>query len=309
MQSAKHLWSAGLLACGVLISSGAWGAITVTSVTPNFGPIGTGTLTIIRGTGFGGTTTGVTFGGVAGTAFAVNNATQLTVTSPATVTVPGTVNLVVLDTGGNVTIVNGWRWTNPALQVVATARINSAISICWDATTVNDSADTAHGSGTDIVPFVWNVGAFNGAGPDPVAPISTASSYQLSNEYTVVVKNQSVVNVHLCGSARGALSGTGTTDPALGATAGWTQRLAGGATAADEYALDAQLDSAVGSAVRLDATVPGQLLNTGTTKVLTPAGAGQSAQVHLNFFTPLTTSAATSDGQQQITVTLTGQRD
>jgi hypothetical protein len=71
-------------------------AATVTSISPNAGPIAGGTSVAITGTGFTGATA-VTFGATGATSFTVNSATSITATSPAG---SGTVDVRVMTTGG-----------------------------------------------------------------------------------------------------------------------------------------------------------------------------------------------------------------
>jgi hypothetical protein len=73
------------------------GAPTITSVSPAGGPTGGGTSVSITGTDFDGAT-GVSFGATAATAFIVDNATQITATSPAGSA--GMVHVTVTTTGG-----------------------------------------------------------------------------------------------------------------------------------------------------------------------------------------------------------------
>ena len=69
---------------------------TVNSITPTSGPLAGGTSIIITGTGFIGATS-VTFGSTPATSYTVNNATQITATSPAG---SGTVDVRVTTPGG-----------------------------------------------------------------------------------------------------------------------------------------------------------------------------------------------------------------
>jgi hypothetical protein len=80
------------------IISGEVGPSFVTSIAPVGGSYAGGDVVVITGTGFT-QATGVTFGGVAGTAFSVDSDTQITVTAPAHAV--GAVSLVVDDPSGN----------------------------------------------------------------------------------------------------------------------------------------------------------------------------------------------------------------
>jgi hypothetical protein len=73
-------------------------AALVTTVAPSGGGIAGGTVVTITGSYLTGAT-GVTFGGVAGTAFVVNSDSSITVTAPAHAA--GAVDVVVLSPNGN----------------------------------------------------------------------------------------------------------------------------------------------------------------------------------------------------------------
>lgn len=83
-------------------------APTFATIAPATGPAAGGTATVITGTGLTGAT-GVTFGGVAGTAFSVVNATTVNVTAPAHAA--GAVPVVVQHPSGNVTKANGYTYS------------------------------------------------------------------------------------------------------------------------------------------------------------------------------------------------------
>ena len=81
---------------------------TVTDINPATGAATGGTAVTITGTNLT-HATGVTFGGAAATSFVVVNATTITCATPAHAA--GAVNVVVLDSGGNITIVGGFTYT------------------------------------------------------------------------------------------------------------------------------------------------------------------------------------------------------
>jgi len=83
-------------------------AATVTLIAPATGDAAGGTAVTITGTNLT-HATGVTFGGVAASSFVVVNATTITCVTPAHAA--GAVNVVVLDSGGNVTSVGGFTYT------------------------------------------------------------------------------------------------------------------------------------------------------------------------------------------------------
>lgn len=87
--------------------TGGTAAAGISSITPNGGPVGGGTVVTIYGSNFTGST-GVTFGGTAGTAFSVVSDGQIQVTTPAKTA--GAYNVVVTDPGGNATLTNGFTY-------------------------------------------------------------------------------------------------------------------------------------------------------------------------------------------------------
>jgi hypothetical protein len=88
-----------------------WGSLAaapgVDSVTPGTGGVAGGTVVTIAGEGLTGST-GVTFGGTAGTAFSVVNDATVRVTTPAHAA--GAVAVVVANPRGNVTVANGFTY-------------------------------------------------------------------------------------------------------------------------------------------------------------------------------------------------------
>ncbi len=84
---------------------------TITSLTPNSGPVAGGTSVVITGTGFTGAT-GVTFGGTTASC-TVNSDTQITCTSPSHAA--GPVDVVVTVPGGSATSVGGFTYIATAI--------------------------------------------------------------------------------------------------------------------------------------------------------------------------------------------------
>jgi len=89
-----------------------WGTLlaapAVDSINPNYGTSSGGTPVAILGEGLTGST-GVTFGGTAGTSFSVVSDAQINVTTPFHAT--GTVAVVVQNPRGNVTVSNGYTYS------------------------------------------------------------------------------------------------------------------------------------------------------------------------------------------------------
>ena len=86
------------------------GAITVSSISPNFGPIAGGTPVTITGTGFVSSGLTVTIGGITAKNITLVSTTSITATTPAFATT-GAQNVVVTTTGGSATLSNGFTYT------------------------------------------------------------------------------------------------------------------------------------------------------------------------------------------------------
>ena len=95
---------------------------TVTSVSPNLGPIAGGTSVTIAGANYSGTgfsVTAVTFGGTAATSFIVNNSTSITAVAPAHAS--GVTDVRVTTVGGQSTVVAADQftyWGTPTISLV-----------------------------------------------------------------------------------------------------------------------------------------------------------------------------------------------
>jgi hypothetical protein len=96
----------------VFVRKDQWGSLLATPnvdlINPNYGTSTGGTPVTISGEGLTGST-GVTFGGTAGTAFTVASDALIRVTTPAHAT--GTVAVVVANPRGNVTVSNGYTYS------------------------------------------------------------------------------------------------------------------------------------------------------------------------------------------------------
>ena len=105
------------------------GAVTttvpaVTSISPTYGPVSTGTSITITGTGFTGAT-GVTVGGAAATNVVVVSPTEITATTPATSTA-GQVDVIVTTTSGASSSVAGDEYTFAAAATTVPLPLFSA---------------------------------------------------------------------------------------------------------------------------------------------------------------------------------------
>ena len=106
----------------VTVSSnlGASSPASITSISPSSGPPAGGTVVTITGVNFTGVTgsSGVSFGGVAASAYTVNSDTSITATVPAGSA--GSVNVVIDAPGGLGTLTNGYTYvTSPTVTSVS----------------------------------------------------------------------------------------------------------------------------------------------------------------------------------------------
>jgi IPT/TIG domain len=95
----------------VMVRKDQWAALAappaVDSITPNTGTAAGGDVVTLVGEGLVGST-GVTFAGTPGTAFALSGDTQIRVMTPAHAV--GAVDVVVLNPRGNLTLTNGFTY-------------------------------------------------------------------------------------------------------------------------------------------------------------------------------------------------------
>ena len=96
----------------VFVRKDQWGTLAATPlaerVSPPSGLAAGGLAVSVHGSGLTGST-GVTFGGTAGTAFSVVSDAQINVTTPAHAA--GAVNVVVANPRGNATVTNGFAYS------------------------------------------------------------------------------------------------------------------------------------------------------------------------------------------------------
>ncbi len=97
---------------GAVTSTGGYTYVTapaITTINPDNGPVAGGTLVTINGSNLTGTT-GVTFGGTAGTSVTVVNDSQVTVVTPAG-TATGAVDVTLTAPQGTATVSGGYTYT------------------------------------------------------------------------------------------------------------------------------------------------------------------------------------------------------
>ncbi len=108
--TASGPWVMQMVALKASGSSGTGSAPTLSSVSPASGSSSGGTAVTLTGTNFVAGAT-VSFGGTAATNVTVVSSTSITATTPAHAA--GAVNVVVSDTGGSVTLTNGFTYASP----------------------------------------------------------------------------------------------------------------------------------------------------------------------------------------------------
>lgn len=121
-------------------------APTVTSVTPNAGPLAGGTPVIIRGTGFTGATA-VAFGSDLATNVNIDSATQITATTPARVSA-GAVTVLVRNSAGDGTLAAGFTYVAaPTVTSVAptTGPATGGTSVVIDGTNLTGASVVTFG--------------------------------------------------------------------------------------------------------------------------------------------------------------------
>ncbi|WP_158225402.1 putative Ig domain-containing protein [Rhizobium sp. 11515TR] len=129
------------------------GAPMVTSISPASGPQGGGTVVTLTGSNFT-NATAISFGGTPAAAFAVNNASSITATTPAHSA--GATNVTVITAGGSGTLTGGYTFLNPpvAQAVSVTVGQNSSANVITleisggTASSVAVSTAPAHGTAT-----------------------------------------------------------------------------------------------------------------------------------------------------------------
>jgi hypothetical protein len=142
---------------------------TLTTVTPNSGPLAGGTLVTVAGTGFENASTtnvanGVTFGGVAGTNFSRVSATQITVRTPAGIMAgPVTVAITASGSDSNQTLPSlsaGFTYISSFNQTYAYTGANQTLVVPAGVTSLVVDAYGAQGAPSiDGTPGVGGLGA------------------------------------------------------------------------------------------------------------------------------------------------------
>ena len=125
---------------------------TVTSVSPNIGPVAGGTSVTITGTGFTGGTA-VQFGGTAASSFSVDSSSQITAISPAGT---GTVDIRVTTPGGTSTLLAADQFTYVAAPTVTSVSPNIGPVAGGTSVTITGTGFT----GATAVHFGGTVGSY-----------------------------------------------------------------------------------------------------------------------------------------------------
>jgi hypothetical protein len=125
----------------------------MTELSPNRGPTGGGTVVTIAGSGFTGATS-VRFDGIAGTAFAVLNDSQVRVTTPAHAA--GVVDVTISGPAGSHTLPQGYSYGNVPASGEDTYAVpfNTPLTVPAPGVLENDNSN---GGGTMVVSLVTDV--------------------------------------------------------------------------------------------------------------------------------------------------------
>jgi hypothetical protein len=283
---------------------------TVTSVSPNAGPIAGGTSVTITGTGFT-TATAVNFGGTPATGFSVNSDASITAVSPAGSI--GTVDVTVTNAGGTSTTSAADRFTYDAVPTVTSVSPNAGPIAGGATVTITGTGLTGttavNFGGTPATSFVVNSGtsisAVSSAGPvgtvvnitvsTPGGTSATSSADQFTYVAAPTVTSLSVTSGAAAGGATVTITGTGFT----GATA-----VHFGGTAAAAFV--------VNSPTTISAVSPA--VSAGTVDVTVTSPGGTSATSSADQFTyiaaPVVSSVSPNAGPTlggtSVTITGTG---
>ena len=126
---------------------------TVASITPNSGPTTGSTPVTIHGTGFygGGSSpavSSVTIGGNSATSVSVTSDTTLTATTPTGSA--GTVDVVIITSGGSTTLTNGFTYYNVPVPTVTSITPNSGPTIVSTPVTIHGTGFYGGGSNSAV---------------------------------------------------------------------------------------------------------------------------------------------------------------
>ncbi|MFA5775491.1 MAG: fibronectin type III domain-containing protein, partial [Ilumatobacteraceae bacterium] len=184
---------------------------TISSITPNLGTTAGGTSVTISGTTLGSTTL-VTFGGVAGTSLVNVNATTVTVTTPAGTA--GAVDVILSSTTGGVRSAGGFTYaTTPSAPTISAITPSSgSLSVAFTAGATGGSAITSYKYSTDGGSTFRTRAAGTTASPLVISTLSTDGSTALVNgtSYNIQIK---AVNAIGDGTASSTTAATPATTP------------------------------------------------------------------------------------------------
>ena len=269
----------------LMFTGSAW-ALNITSITPNTGTTAGGAVNIIiRADAAWASVTAVTFTGLGAATFSAAGS-KITITSIPAAVNPGAVTVTITATGGPYTTT--FTYVNTQLQVNVKSTINSVVDIAWGPSTVADSSATAQAG--KITAYSWVAGSTSSADA-ATASVSLGSSYRLSDDYLVTIKNNG--------------TGTGSTIQ-FSATCGntnsgaWANTIAGAGS--NKFKMQGKI-GLTGTALTIDTALTGPFKDSGGVNPAT-IGPGAELQIDLIYFTPtaITTGA---DTQQTIPVTFT----
>ena len=157
---------------------------TITSITPSIGTTAGGTSVTIAGTNLGSTTL-VTFGGVAGTSLVNVNSTTVTVTTPAGTA--GAQDVVLSGTSGGQNSAAGFTYaTAPsAPTITAITPSNGSLSVAFTAGATGGSAITSYKYSTDGGSTFFTSAAGTTASPFVLDPVCRSTCYEVNTLFSV----------------------------------------------------------------------------------------------------------------------------
>jgi hypothetical protein len=292
----KRSWVCGLLFALLLVFA-PWQAFaaapTVTSVSPNQGPVPGGTVVVIIGTGFTGAT-GVTFGSASAT-YQVDSDTQVTATSPGNSA--GTVSVKVTTGAGTSAGGVPTRFTYVARPTVTTVSpgegpVAGGTSVVITGTNFTDASGVTFGSAAALFTVdsdtqITATSPGNSAGQVAIAVTTTGgtSATDVSTRFTYIARPV----VSSVAPAEGPVSG-GTSVVITGSKLTGATSVSFGAGEAADFNVD--------SDTQITATSPGGSAGATAVRVTTTGGTSDSGD--FSRFTyiarPVVTSLSTTAG-------------
>lgn len=265
-------------------------APTITSISPDRGPLGGGTTVVITGTNLSGASA-VSFGGVAATGFTIDSATQITATTPAGGAGPA--DVVVTTLGGPGTLAGGFTYVAaPTVTSISPTAgpVGGGTTAVIIGTNFSTTSSITFG-GTDVAAFTVNSATqitvttpAGSVGPADVIVMTSGGAATLTSGFTYVaaptVKSITPAGGSTLGGETVVLTGTN-----LAAATG----VDFGGVAAASFTID--------SPTQISVVTPAHPTALVTVNVVTPGGTA-SAPISFSYFPygPTIASVAPASG-------------